>query len=274
MTPSAQPAAIAWTPLVYFWEGGWIGVGRAPSVVPPHEHHAVQIALGLDGPIRLQDGEGQWREHRLAVVQADVRHAFDPNGALTSFLFVDPDGREGRWLRDSLRAPISDLPIDLVAPHLPALLSFQEARPGPAAAGRIVTGVVEALCQGPPPLRGMDERVARALELMRADGSGRLGLSAVAAQVFLSPSRFAHLFTAEVGLPFRRYVLWRKLNRAMAAFGRGATLSAAAHAAGFADSAHLTRTWRAMFGITPSTMVGMAEFYEIPAPFEIARAAA
>jgi len=79
---------------------------------------------------------------------------------------------------------------------------------------------------------------------------------------------------AEAGLPFRRYVLWGKLSGAMAAFGRGATLSAAAHAAGFADSAHLTRTWRAMFGITPSTMVGMAEFYEIPAPFEMARAAA
>ena len=275
MPSSSQSAAVSWTPLVYFWEGGWIGVGRPPAsaVVPPREHHAVQIALGLDGSIRLQDPEGQWKEHRLAVVQADVRHAFDPGGALISLLFVDADGREGRWLRDSLRAPITDLSLDLVASHLPALLAFREARPGPAAAGRIVTGVVEALCQGPPPLRSMDQRVARALELMRADRSGRLGLSAVAAQVFLSPSRFAHLFATEVGLPFRRYLLWRKLNRAMGEFGRGATLSAAAHAAGFADSAHLTRTWRAMFGITPSTMVGRAEFYEIPAPFEVARAA-
>lgn len=163
----------------------------------------------------------------------------------------------------------------------PSGYSAHEVHPELEERGAVLAGVkelqewmVEALCQGPPPLRGMDERVARALDLMRADGSERLGLSAVAAQVFLSPSRFAHLFTAEVGLPFRRYVLWRKLNRAMAAFGRGATLSAAAHAAGFADSAHLTRTWRAMFGITPSTMVGMAEFYEIPAPFEMARAAA
>jgi AraC-like DNA-binding protein len=273
MTSPSPSATMAWTALVYFWEGGWIGVGRSPAPVPPHEHHAVQIALGLDGPVRLQDGAGRWTDHRLAVVQADVRHAFDPGGALVSLLFVDADGREGRWLRDSLRAPITDLPLDVVAPHLPALLAFRETRPGPAAAGRIVTGIVDALCQGPPPLRGMDERVARALALLRADRSGRLGLSAVAAQVFLSPSRFAHLFAAEVGLPFRRYLLWRKLNRAMGEFGRGATLSAAAHAAGFADSAHLTRTWRAMFGITPSTMVGRAEFYEIPAPFEVARAA-
>jgi AraC-like DNA-binding protein len=35
---------------------------------------------------------------------------------------------------------------------------------------------------------------------------------------------------------------------------KGASLSAAAHAAGFADSAHLTRTSRRMFGFPPSSM--------------------
>jgi AraC-like DNA-binding protein len=34
----------------------------------------------------------------------------------------------------------------------------------------------------------------------------------------------------------------------------GASLSTAAHAAGYADSAHLTRTSRRMFGIPPSLM--------------------
>lgn len=79
----------------------------------------------------------------------------------------------------------------------------------------------------------------------------------------------AHLFREEVGLPFRRYVLWRKLSRAMLLIGRGSSLTEAAYASGFADSAHLTRTFRQMFGIPPTVMMGGGEFYEIPAPFEL-----
>jgi AraC-like DNA-binding protein len=152
---------------------------------------------------------------------------------------------------------------------LPALRVFQEERPGPEPAGRLITGVVRALCAGPPPLRAPDERITRALAFIKSRDVRGLRLEDVAKSVFLSPSRFAHLFSDELGLPFRRYLLWRKLSRAMQEFARGSNLSESAHAAGFADSAHLTRTWLQMFGITPTVMLGRATFYEIPAPFEL-----
>ena len=46
-------------------------------------------------------------------------------------------------------------------------------------------------------------------------------------------------------------------------------ISTAAHAADFADAAHLTRTFYQMFGIPPSVMM-RGEFYEIPSPFDFA----
>ena len=86
-----------------------------------------------------------------------------------------------------------------------------------------------------------------------------------AAMAFLSPSRFAHLFKQQVGLPFRRYMLWRKLTRAMLAIGTERTI-AAAHASDFADAAHLTRTFYQMFGIPPSVMM-RGEFFAVDSPF-------
>jgi len=259
---------VSWEPLVYFWDGGWLGLGQSRGIVPPHEHHAVQITIGLSGQVRFRAPEGEWVDYDGVAILADVPHAFDGQENEVTMLFVEPESREGRWLRDSLRSPISALAPARLEPHLPKLRTFRQTRPGAEEARNIILGLVRDLCAGPPPLKKMDERIVRALGFIRGRGDPRLSLEEVAKEVFLSPSRFAHLFSEEVGLPFRRYLLWRKLTRAMQAFGRGVTLSAAAHEAGFADSAHLTRTWIQMFGITPTVMVGQAEFYEIGAPFE------
>jgi|GEM_PF-5122893 len=55
-------------------------------------------------------------------------------------------------------------------------------------------------------------------------------------------------------MPLRTCVLWRRLLHVWTPFMNGETLSSAAHAAGFADSAHLSRTSRTMFGLPPSVL--------------------
>ncbi len=274
MTGPSSARAV-WEPLVYFWDGGWIGVGHSTGgVVPPHAHHAVQVTLGLEEPVRLQHEEEAWQEDAGGIVVPNATHRFAPPVTPVAMLFIDPECREGRWLRASCRTPVMMLPRERFAAHVPALLAFRERRPSAAEAAALITALVHALCEGPPPLRALDPRIARALALMRTRDARGLTLDAVAREAFLSPSRFAHLFSEQVGLPFRRYLLWRKLNRAMDAFARGSNLSNAAHAAGFSDSSHLTRTWYQMFGMAPTAMLGAATLYEIPAPFELALPAA
>jgi AraC-like DNA-binding protein len=135
--------------------------------------------------------------------------------------------------------------------------------------GALIRHCVASLCTGGPPARRLDDRVTRVLKHIRDSEELRVTLEDAAALAFLSPSRFAHLFKEQVGLPFRRYMLWRKLARAMVSIGRERTLAAAAHAADFADAAHLTRTFNEMFGIPPSVMM-RGEFFEVRPPFELA----
>lgn len=258
-----------WRSLIYFWDGGWIGVGTAQGVVPPHAHHAVQVTLGLDRRIAFREPDGEWIECDGAIITPNVQHSFDGRDAHVMMLFVDPECLEGRWLRNSLRSPIQTVSAERFEPYRQALIDFQQTRPSIEDASKLITSIARALCDGPPPQRKMDERIARALVWLGGREPRGITLEEVAREAFLSSSRFAHLFTAEVGLPFRRYLLWRKLKRAMDAFGRGGTLTDAAYEAGFSDSAHLTRTFYQMFGLPPSIMIGSAELYEIPAPFEV-----
>lgn len=63
-----------------------------------------------------------------------------------------------------------------------------------------------------------------------------------------------HVFTASVGAPLKPYLLRLRLQRAAGELVRGASATQAAHAAGFADTAHMTRTFRRMLGTTPSEL--------------------
>ncbi|MFF0528030.1 helix-turn-helix transcriptional regulator [Nocardia amikacinitolerans] len=91
-------------------------------------------------------------------------------------------------------------------------------------------------------LRLLPERIA----------AGPVRLADFARAVHLSESRLAHVFSAELGLPFRPYLRWLRVQRAVELLAAGHTLTEVAHGAGFADSAHLTRVCRAMFGAPPS----------------------
>jgi AraC-like DNA-binding protein len=75
----------------------------------------------------------------------------------------------------------------------------------------------------------------------------------------MSPTRLTHVFSREVGIPFRRFVLWTRIKHAVSTTRAGANLTAAAVAAGFSDAAHFSRTFRGMFGLSPSRVLPVAE---------------
>ncbi|HSX91137.1 MAG TPA: helix-turn-helix domain-containing protein [Pseudomonas sp.] len=62
----------------------------------------------------------------------------------------------------------------------------------------------------------------------------------------------SHWLQECLGIPLRKLLLWRKLRRAVDMLGGAKPLTEIAHAAGFADSAHLSRICLRTFGLNPS----------------------
>jgi AraC-like DNA-binding protein len=112
--------------------------------------------------------------------------------------------------------------------------------------------MIHTLTRGVEPATISDERILRAVAYIKSHLDSPLTLEEVAAQAFLSPSRFRHLFVEQTGLALRPYILWRRFVAVWDLMAAGESLSTAAHRAGFADAAHLTRTSRRMFGFPPS----------------------
>lgn len=256
------------TPHWYLWEGGYLLTGRGEGIVPPHLHHAIQLVVALEGSFAIRGARGDWRRAHGAIVRPDAVHSYDPSGALNAMLFVEPESTEGRGLVAALRDDITLVPEARLAECAAELRRFLDEPFESPRVGDLVRRCVRAFSLGTPASRRLDPRVTRVLAAIRASADLRISLDAAAAMAFLSPSRFAHLWKQQVGLPFRRYMLWRKLTRAMLLIGRGETIATAAHEADFADAAHLTHTFHRMVGIAPSVLMS-GEFFEIASPFEI-----
>ena len=240
-------------------------------MIPPHSHHAIQIVIAIEGEIAITDARSDWRTGRGIIVRHDVEHSYDGKGAMAAMIFVDPESYEGAWLQTTVLDDITVVPDTRAGVCAAPLRTFVASPFESLEIGDLIRHCVLSLCAGAPPSRRLDDRVTKVLSAIKTSDDLRMSVEAAAEMAFLSPSRFAHLFKQQVGLPFRRYMLWRKLTRAMLAIGREPTIAAAAHASDFADAAHLTRTFYQMFGIPPSVMM-RGDFFEIPAPFGAAAA--
>jgi AraC-like DNA-binding protein len=103
------------------------------------------------------------------------------------------------------------------------------------------------------PRRRVDGRLLRALDALEAT---RCEVSEAAEAARMSESRLAHLMTETLGAPPRSWRTWLKLRQAIGhAVMHGTTLTEAAHCAGFADSAHFTRSCRRLMGVAPARLM-------------------
>jgi len=241
---------------VMLWSGGSLWIGRDAGRVERHAHHAVQIALAMDSSFLMRDSDADWREHAGAIVMPHRLHQFDGCGRSVAQLFVEPETALGRVIvqRYATEA-IADLPRDTALSLVRPLLAAYRAGANDATLAALAQQAIVALAGAVPALDAVDPRIARVIAWVRQRLDAPVSLSDAARVAHLSPSRFRHLFVAQTGVSFRAYLLWARVATAVAAAMGGQSWTAAAQDAGFADSAHLSRTCRRMFGIAPATLI-------------------
>ncbi len=249
-----KPAA---TGRILFWRGGslWIGLAGEPAGL--HRHHAVQVTLPFPGDrVRFQDEAGRWVDYTAALVVADHPHVFEARGQRVAQIFVDPESRDGRLLQKRHRdAGIVALSSEPLAGRIAGLAAAYGNHASDGELVALARATITTLSGADPAQEGaLDSRIVRALALIRERLGDKVSLTDVAAAVHLSPDRFRHLFVQETGVGLRPYLQWLRLELSLAAYVAGRSLTEAAYIGGFADSAHFSRTFKSMFGITPASV--------------------
>jgi AraC-like DNA-binding protein len=245
---------------ILFWEGASLWImealprpGAVSNTTDYHSHHAIQVTLPMGGRFELRTKKSAVQG--AAAVAPDESHIFEASG-LNALLFIEPESEPGRAICGSLfrKASLVPLPETLIADLTKGLEKAYCTIPIDEKVleelGRSLVARLAGLSAGKLP----EPRVQKMIEFAASHLHDSITLAGAAHSAGLSPSRARHLFVEQTGLPFRTYLLWLKIMRAVAVFSNGESLTAAAHEAGFADSAHFSRTFRRMFGIPAAAL--------------------
>jgi AraC family transcriptional regulator len=228
---------------------------------PFHVHAHPTFFIPIQGLHRDHTRRGSHDQEDLSLVfhPTDEPHAstVHPDGLLGMNLEVEP-----RWLeRHNLRE--CDLGgYRMQEPSVWSRLAVLRLvcaafQPGEAAEEELRTHGLELLepfvGQAPSPATaGPPPWMRRSEEFLRANFRASVSLRDAAREVGVHPVYFARAFRRRHGCPVSAYLRALRLAEAgRLVLRRGETLAAAAIEAGFADQAHLTRSFARHFGFTP-----------------------
>lgn len=216
-----------------------------------HQHGAPVFLAGLYASFALRINGGHWLTCRTAVIPAGVSHELDVGGNPIAVLYIEPDAAGIDALAPLVANSRETAGVLIGAGgEIEAMRALYEAPASLRWAGSALTDLVGFSKR--KERTTMDARVAYVVERMRNHHDDLPLAAALAGEVGLSVSRFQHIFTEAVGVPFRRYRAWARMRSAIAEVVDGSNFTAASHTAGFSDQAHFAHDFRRTFGAPAS----------------------
>jgi AraC-like DNA-binding protein len=204
------------------------GVGRHPNPV-------TCVVRGRRGPLTVV-GQGQSVTGDIVIIRPGVEHhIICAEGGLSAMYLDGARYQSPGTLAERLEGRLGELALAGMQLDSDAQRELRERLDH--GQGRLPLGISAVLADL------AEEPMAR---MSQAELAERLGLERTQA---------LRLFKDSTGTTFRQFKRWTGLQHAARLIVAGALVRTAAMDAGFADTAHLTRTFKQCFGLTPSQAI-------------------
>lgn len=218
-----------------------------------HCHHAAQLCVSLDHPLRYRaTPKSRWSSSQGVFIPPDHPHQIDAGDARIMALYLEPESDE-YTARDPRRALQA---LNPGSEKLDALRALVESNIDAGAALATCMSIFKFGSDKPKLSPRRDARVQTVVERIRREPGRTFSARDLAESVYLSPSRLSYIFRKQTGIPIRRFIVWSRTRSVILNAIQGATLTEAAHAAGFSDAAHMSNAFRRLFGFAPSALFG------------------
>ncbi|WP_010662520.1 helix-turn-helix domain-containing protein [Marinilabilia salmonicolor] len=224
-----------------------------------HRHYAIQLSIPINGFISVELSEKVISTESPVLIKPNISHRITSD-AEQFLLLINPASTIGHFWNKIADTTVSEIDHPFVA-ELQATLNdgamdIDERR-------SMINGLIRSYdCFCDSFIHRGDDRINKALGYLANHINRVVSLDEIAGICAISPDRFLHLFRGATGMTYRRAQLWARLTDAIPLMNNY-SLTETAHQAGFADSAHFSRTFRENFGFSPRQILKFSRFIQV-----------
>lgn len=242
--------------ILYMWDDRILHIGRFPDI-GTHRLGGAALMLCLDGTIHVSEVENDtWRTCKTALVPPGCEHKTRFNGHNTAIIHIEPESIDYA----NLSACIPNSEWNIMFDHIDENRLIEQVsyiftqKPTLEDTHNMLQKVIYGHGYDYEGEDKLDARIGQIVQKIKDNPAASYSMETLADEISLSTTRFIHLFKEQTGVPIRRFRQWLRMKIVIRYVANGKSLTEAALDAGFTDSAHFSRAFKNMFGITPSSV--------------------
>ncbi|TGL61509.1 AraC family transcriptional regulator [Leptospira sarikeiensis] len=228
-----------------------------------HVHYAATLAISLKENIQIETENGK-EEYRVALVGPNTYHRTVSPGKEMVALLIDPETYEYSSISEYAEmGKVKRLDVSEFQHLIERLWDLYYGKLKDQEVWDLHLDLLRSVYPFQKLTKSIDERIIQIAEMIRKEIPDSIRMKEIGKHFSVSEDRLIRLFKENLGIPLRRYLLWVRILESAKLLKEGKNLTEAAHAAGFSDSAHFTRTFKENFGFVPSLFFGHLKSIEL-----------
>lgn len=230
-----------------FWDVDRISILTDVMDASSHSHAMMQFFVCTEGRLNIRVGRDR-PDTKCILVNKNVKHSFKAGNRVCFTVIIEPVSDLGLALDALLAGRDSYIVDDSKADSIIARVIRLKDQPDKETYSELMDAVYDCF-DITPSHKQLDERIVEFLEMLKHCSCDDHSIEAYADKLCLSASRLSHLFSEQVGIPIKRYLILHQLERAFEEILQGERITKAAMDAGFDSPSHFAAVVKSLMGL-------------------------
>lgn len=226
-----------------------------------HKHGMIQFFLSLDGELEIKVGKEKI-QCSCIIVNKNVNHSFKANNKPHFTCVIEPVSIFGVKVNELLQNKdyiiLDDSKVSILANSASTMVTAFNIEAYKAFMIEM-HGCLGVSYQN----NKFDERILDFLKMLEHCTCDDHSIDEYAGNLYLSSSRFSHLFKEQVGITLKSYLTLHQLERAFQNLLSGKRITESALNAGFDSSSHFASTVKRLMGLPARNAIKDSEFLKV-----------